>query len=263
MRILVVNPNTTRAMTEDMRRAAERYARPGTEIVAVEPAWGPESIEGFFEGFLSAAAVLERLATLEIDVDAVIMAGFGEPGREGARELLEVPVLDITECAAQLACLVAHRYSVVTTLARTIPQIEESLTAAGLRGRCASIRATGLGVLELEQDPRRTQRRLEEEARAAIDHDAADAVVLGCGGLGGFDKELQERLGVPVIDGIVAAVKLAEGLHDYGLRTSSAGPYAPPRPKRIAGWPRATADGIDDGSVRRPEGSGRHDATLT
>jgi allantoin racemase len=116
-------------------------------------------------------------------------------------------------------------------------------------------------VLELEHDPGRTTRRLEEEARAAIERDAADAIVLGCGGLGGFDKELQERLGVPVIDGIVAAVKLAEGLHDYGLKTSSAGPYAAPRPKRIAGWPRVVADG--DGAVLRREGSGRHDTTLT
>jgi allantoin racemase len=262
VRILVVNPNTTSAMTEDMRRAAERYARPGTEVVAVEPTWGPESIEGFFEGFLSAAAVLERLATLELDVDAVVMAGFGEPGREGARELLDVPVLDITECAAQMACVVAHRFSVVTTLARTIPQIEESLAGAGLLGRCASVRATGLGVLDLEQDPQRTTRRLAEEARSAIEQDRADAIVLGCGGLGGFDKELQQQLGVPVIDGIVAAVKLAEGLHDYGLATSSAGPYARPRPKRIAGWPRPVAD-EPNVAAGLGEGSGHRDTTLT
>ena len=244
MRILVVNPNTTPAMTEEMRRAAQRFARPDTEIVAVEPHWGPESIAGYFEGFLSAAAVLERLATFEDEFDAVVMAGFGEPGRDGARELLAVPVLDITECAAQMACVVGHSFAVVTTLARTIPQIEESLHGAGLRTRCCSIRATGLGVLELEQDPARTRRRLAEEAAIAIERDGADAIVLGCGGLAGFDKELATELGVPVIDGIVAAVKLAEGMHDYGVATSKAGPYASPRPKRMVGWPRATDEAI-------------------
>jgi allantoin racemase len=240
VRILVVNPNTTRSMTDDMRRGAERYARADTEIVAVEPHWGPESIEGFFEGFLSAAAVLERLATYEGDFDAVVMAGFGEPGREGARELLAVPVLDITECAAQMACLLGHAFSVVTTLARTIPQIEEALQGAGLRTRCRSVRATGLGVLDLERDPALTRRRLAEEAQLAIEHDGADAIVLGCGGLAGFDKDLERTLGVPVIDGIVAAVKAAEAMHDYGVTTSKVGPYATPREKHIVGWPRPT-----------------------
>ena len=242
MRILVVNPNTTKSMTESMRFSAESYARPDTEIVAIEPTWGPESIEGFFEGFLSAAAVLERLATYPGEYDAVVMAGYAEPGREGARELLDVPVFDITECSALLACLLGYRYGVITTLDRAVPQIEEALRSVGVLERCASIRATELGVLELEQDPVLTRERLTEEGRRAVEQDSAEVICLGCGGMAGFDKELERELGVPVIDGIVAAVKMAEACFDYKVRTSKVRSFAAPRDKLIRSWPRPGAD---------------------
>jgi allantoin racemase len=238
VRILVVNPNTTESMTAEMVRAAERYAAEGTDIVGVTPPWGPPGIEGFMEGFISAVAVFDALATYPDPFDAVVMAGFGAPGRVGARELLDVPVMDITECSGLLACTLGHRFSVVTTIARAVPMIEEIFAAVGIRDRCASIRPTGLGVLELEQDRDLTGRRLTEEARAAIDSDGAEVIILGCGGLGGFDKDLQDAVGVPVIDGIVAAVKMAEACHVYGVATSKVGTYAKPYPKDISGWPR-------------------------
>jgi len=241
MRILVVNPNTTEAMTRDMAAAARRYANPGTEIVGVTPPWGPPGIEGFFEGFLSAAAVFEALVTYPEPFDAVVMAGFGEPGREGAREIVDVPVMDITECSALLACTLGYRFSIVTTIKRAVPTIEEILVAVGVRERCASIRPTGLGVLELEADEALTKRRLAEEAQRAIEDDGAEVIVLGCGGLGGFDKELEAQVGVPVIDGIVAAVKMAEACHAYGVTTSKVSTHARPYPKHIPGFPHVGA----------------------
>jgi allantoin racemase len=242
MRILVVNPNTTEAMTRNMAEAAARYANPGTEIVGVTPPWGPPGIEGFFEGFLSAAAVFEALVTYPEPFDAVVMAGYGEPGREGAREILDVPVMDITECSALMACTLGYKFSVVTTIKRAVPTIEEVLHAVGIRERCASIRPTGLGVLELEQDEELTKRRLGEEAQLAIDEDGAEVIVLGCGGLGGFDKELEAQIGVPVIDGIVAAVKMAEACHAYGVSTSKVSTFARPYPKDITGFPHVGSE---------------------
>jgi allantoin racemase len=237
MRILVVNPNTTASMTDDIRQAAERYAAPGTEIVAMEPAWGPPSIEGNYEGLLSAVAVFDLLSTVDFTFDALVMAGFGEPGREGAQELLDVPVFDIAECAAHLACLIGRSYGVVTTLDRSVPQIQDRLMLAGLLGRCASVRATGLGVLELEADTQATVRAITKEARAAIDVDRAEVICLGCGGMAGLDEKLSELLGVPVVDGVAAAVKLAEASHQMGLRTSKVRSYARPEAKTITRRP--------------------------
>ncbi|MEJ8651113.1 aspartate/glutamate racemase family protein [Streptomyces sp. MS1.AVA.3] len=239
MRILVMNPNTTASMTASIRATATAAAAPGTEIIATEPLWGPESIEGHFEGYLSAAAVLDRLATLERDFDALVMAGFGEPGREGAQELLDVPVLDITESAAQMAMMLGHAYGIVTTLDRAVPQIQDRLLTAGLLQRCAAVRGTGLGVLELERDVERTVEVIIETAREAV-RAGAEVICLGCGGMAGLQEKVAAALGVPVVDGVAAAVKFAEAVVGLGLTTSTGRSFAPPRPKAIGSWPLST-----------------------
>ncbi|MEU2366734.1 aspartate/glutamate racemase family protein [Streptomyces noursei] len=236
MRILVMNPNTTASMTASIRATATAVAAPGTEILATEPLWGPESIEGHFEGYLSAAAVLDRLATLDTPFDALVMAGFGEPGREGAQELLDVPVLDITECAAQMALMLGHSYGIVTTLDRAVPQIRDRLLTAGLLQRCAGVRGTGLGVLELEEDPERTVEVILQTARAVV-RDGAEVICLGCGGMAGLQERVAAELGVPVVDGVAAAVKFAEAVVGLGLTTSAQRSFAPPCPKAIGSWP--------------------------
>jgi allantoin racemase len=237
VRILVVNVNTTESMTEVIREQAERAAAPGTEIVALTPFFGPESVEGNFESYLAAIAVMDRVLAYDQPYDAVVQAGFGEHGREGLQELLDVPVVDITEAAAHIACLLGHKYSVVTTLHRAIPQIEDRLRIAGLLERCASVRASGLGVLELEDDTGRAVDAIAAEAVRAVRDDQAEVICLGCGGMAGLDEKVRAAIGTPVVDGVAAAVKLAEALVGLGLSTSKTGTYAPPRPKRVTGWP--------------------------
>jgi allantoin racemase len=241
MRILVVNVNTTESMTEVIREQAERVAAPGTEIVALTPFFGPESVEGNFESYLAAVAVMDRVLAYQEPYDAVVQAGFGEHGREGLQELLDVPVVDITEAAAHVACLLGHKYSVVTTLARAVPQIEDRLRIAGLLSRCASVRASGLGVLELEDDSGRALDAIAAEAVRAVREDHAEVICLGCGGMAGLDDKVRAATGTPVVDGVAAAVKLAESLVGLGLSTSKIGTYAPPRPKRVTGWPIGVA----------------------
>ncbi|GAA0461213.1 aspartate/glutamate racemase family protein [Streptomyces olivaceiscleroticus] len=250
MRILVMNPNTTASMTASIRATATAVASPGTEIIATEPLWGPESIEGHFEGYLSAAAVLDRLTTLDFSFDALVMAGFGEPGREGAQELLDVPVLDITESAAQMAMMLGHSYGVVTTLDRAVPQIRDRLLTAGLLQRCAGVRGTGLGVLELEEDAERTTRIIVETAREVV-RDGAEVICLGCGGMAGLQERVSAELGVPVVDGVAAAVKFAEAVAGLGLATSAVRSFAPPRPKRIGSWPLSTQLSLSTASSPR------------
>ncbi|MEW1717969.1 aspartate/glutamate racemase family protein [Streptomyces sp. NPDC093109] len=230
MRILVTNCNTTRSMTEEIVRGAEAAAAPGTAITGLTPGWGPESAEGWLDSYLSAAAVLDTLRGYDGPYDAVVMAGFGEHGREGARELLDTPVVDITEAAAHLACLLGRRYGVITTLDRTRDQIEDSLRTAGVDRNCAAVVSAGLGVLDLRDERRTTEAFLTAAARA---RDAgAEVLVLGCAGMTGLQRTVGERLGMPVVDGVGAAVKLAESLITLGLTTSRTGGYARPLPKR-------------------------------
>jgi allantoin racemase len=146
--------------------------------------------------------------------------------------------------SGQAACLLGHRYSVVTTLDRAVPQIEDRLKLAGLLDRCASVRASGLGVLELEESPDCAVAAIVDEAKRAVEGDRAEVICLGCGGMAALDAAVREATDVPVVDGVSAAVKLAESLVGLGLRTSKVRTYAPPRPKAITSWPLSTHLGV-------------------
>ncbi len=230
MHLLVTNCNTTASMTAEIVAGARAAASPGTTVTGLTPAWGPESAEGWLDSYLSAAAVLDTLRRYEGEFDAVVMAGFGEHGREGARELLGVPVVDITEAAAHLACLLGRRYAVITTLDRARGQIEDSLHSAGVLANCAAVIGTGLGVLELG-DPGRTLDSFVQAAERAKEA-GAEVLVLGCAGMTGLRQAVGDKLGLPVVDGVAAAVKVAESLVSLGLTTSKVGGYADPLPKR-------------------------------
>ncbi|MFJ6855618.1 aspartate/glutamate racemase family protein [Streptomyces sp. NPDC091271] len=236
MRILVVNVNTTQSITDSIGRQAAGAAAPGTEIVPLTPSFGAESVEGNYESYLAAIAVMEAVRAHPEPFDAVIQAGYGEHGREGLQELLDVPVVDITEAAASTAQFLGRSYSVVTSLDRTVPLIEERLHTAGLSARCASVRASGLAVLDLERDEKAAVDAIVEQAAQAVEVDRAEVICLGCGGMSGLTERV-ERTGVPVVDGVSAAVTIAESLVRLGLTTSKVRTYAPPRPKRFVNWP--------------------------
>jgi allantoin racemase len=166
-----------------------------------------------------------------------VLAGFGEHGRDGLQELIEQPVIEICEASAYAAMLIARSYSVVTTLQRSVAAIEDRLRLAGLAERCASVRASGMSTLDIDADPEGAIRGIVDEARIAVTHDRAEAICLGCAGMTGLEEAINAELGVPVVDGIGAAVRLAEAVVGLGLKTSKLCTYAAPEPKVITGWP--------------------------
>lgn len=238
MRILVANVNTTTSMTEAIGCQAQAVANAGTEIVPITPAFGAESVEGNYESYVAAVSVMETIRAYDGDFDAIVQAGYGEHGREGLQELFDVPVVDITEAAAATAMFLGHKYSVVTTLDRAVPMIEDRLRLAGLFKRCASVRASGMAVLDLERDPDAAIEAIVNQAVQAVEADRAEVICLGCGGMAGLTQRVVEQTGVPIVDGVSAAIKLAEGLLvAQGLSTSKVRMSAPPRPKHFVNWP--------------------------
>jgi allantoin racemase len=244
MKILVVNVNTSESMTDVIAEAAGRYASPGTAVVALRPYFGAEAVDCNFESYLSAVAVMDRVLAYDQSYDAVILAGFGEHGRDGLQELVEQPVVEICEASAHVAMMIGHAYSVVTTLRRSVPAIEGRLRLAGLWDRCASVRASGMSTLEVDADPEQAVRAIVTEARRAVEADHAEVICLGCAGMAGLEEAITTELGVPVIDGIGAAVRLAEAVVGLGLKTSKISTYAPPTAKKITGWPLWQALGV-------------------
>jgi len=237
MKLLLINPNTSAAMTAGMTQAAQAVAAAGTSVTGRQPSFGPASIEGRFDEAFGAAGVAEqvRLAAGE-GFDAVVIACFGDPGLDAARELTTAPVLGIAEAAFHAASLVATGFSVVTTMTRTCVIAERLVQRYGFERTCRGIHGTDIPVLALEHCGEDTVALIEAAARTALARDRSEAIVLGCGGMAALCRTLQQRLGVPVIDGVSAAVKFAEALVALGLHTPKGGDYAPPLPKRWSGW---------------------------
>ena len=237
MKLLLVNPNTSAAMTAGLTGSARAVAAAGTVVVGRQPSFGPASIEGHYDDVFGAAGVAEQVRLAQGEgFDAVVIACFGDPGLDAARELTTAPVLGIAEAAFHAASFVATGFSVVTTMTRTCVIAERLVVRYGFERTCRGIHGTDIAVLALEACGEDTLAQIEAAARAALARDRSGAIVLGCGGMSALCHTLQQRLGVPVVDGVSAAVKLAEALVALGLKTEKRGDYAPPRPKPWAGW---------------------------
>lgn len=235
MKLLLVNPNTSAAMTARMAEAARDVAAPGTTITAVNPGFGPESIEGHFDEAIAAAGVAQVVRE-QPPHDAVVLACFGDPGLDAAREATATPTLGIAEAAFHAASFLATGFSVVTTMTRTCVIAERLVQRYGFERSCRGIHGTDIAVLELDDPGSDAFARIEAASRRALERDRSGAIVLGCAGMATLARRLHERLQVPVIDGVAAAVKFAEALVGLGLATSKRGDYAQPLPKRYSGW---------------------------
>ena len=234
MRILVVNPNTTVSMTQKIGAAARAVASPGVEIIAVNPDFGPPSIEGYYDEVFCIPGIIAEMDRAGA-VDATVIACFDDTGLDAARSLSPAPVIGIGEAAFHFAGLIASKFSVVTTLARSIGAIEHNLLKYGLASRCARVRASDVAVLDLERPGSHARGKIEREIELAVRDDGAEAIVLGCAGMTDLAKDLSQMAGVPVLDGVGCAIMLAEGLARLGLRTSKINNYSAPRHKKYTG----------------------------
>ena len=236
MKIRVINPNTTAAMTAAIGASAAAVAGPRTVIEAVQPTFGAPSIEGHHDDVWAAAGVAEQVRAGEMaGVDGYVIACFGDPGLHAARELARGPVVGIAEAGFHAAALLATGFSVVTTLERTCVIARQLVLQYGFERQCRGIHATELEVLALDDPASGAYERIAAAARQALEQDRSGAIVLGCAGMAGLCARLQDELRVPVIDGVTVAVKLVESLVELRLATSKRGDYALPLPKQYAG----------------------------
>jgi allantoin racemase len=235
VRIRVINPNTSEAMTASIGACAREVAFPGAVIDAVSPAMGPESIESHYDEALSVPGLLAEIAAGQRDrTDGYVIACFGDPGLDAARELARGPVVGIAEAAMRTATHLGRGFSVVTSLARTCGRAWDLADRYGVRKFCLGVHACDLPVLEIESDPDAVE-QIVEACRSAVAEDRSDAVVLGCAGMAKLCSVISGEIGVPVVDGVQAATLLVQSLIRMGLGTGKGGEFAPPPPKAYTG----------------------------
>jgi allantoin racemase len=232
--IQVINPNTSRAMTEAIARTAREAAGPGVTVLAVTSAMGPASIESHYDEALAVPGVLAAVRDGErAGAAAHVIACFGDPGLAAAREIADGPVVGIAEAAMHLATFLGRTFSVVTTLPRTAGRSWDLARGYGFGAACAGVHACDIPVLDLDSPEARAS--VGKACAAARDTDGCDAIVLGCAGMTGLARALTAELGIPVVDGVAAAVTLAQSLVALGLSTGKRGEFARPPAKPVTG----------------------------
>ena len=215
MRIRVINPNTTWSMTRLIGECASAVASAGVTVEAVSPTMGPASIESHYDEALAVPGILAEIARGEAEgVDGYVIACFGDPGLEAARELARGPVVGIAEAGMRAATYLGRSFSVVTTLGRTRGRAWDLASTYGVDKACRGVHACEIPVLELDE---------------------SDVIVLGCAGMADLCAHISDAIGAPVIDGVAAAVVTVEGLVRLGLRTSGINEYATPPAKAYTG----------------------------
>jgi allantoin racemase len=235
MRIQVINPNTTESMTALIGSAARAVAGPGTVVEAVTSPMGPVSIESHYDEALSVPGLLTAIARGEAEgVDGYVIACFGDPGLDAARELARGPVLGIAEAAMHAASFLGRGFSVVTTLGRTTGRARDLAGHYGMGRVCLGVHACEIPVLALETDPG-ARATITRVCREALELDGSDSIVLGCAGMADLCAAISAEIGVPVVDGVAAATVLVQSLVTLGLRTSPRAEFAPPPPKPYTG----------------------------
>jgi allantoin racemase len=203
MHIHLINPNSTASMTQQALDSALLVKQSQTRLSATNPLDTPASIEGGADEALAVPSMLAEIRKGESQgVDAFVIACFDDPGLNAAREVAAGPVIGICQAAIQVAMTISRRFSVITTLPRSVAIIEDLVTAYGAERHCRKVRAIDLPVLALEEERERAEQLLVLEIKRARDEDGAEAIVLGCAGMSSLCARLKHATGVPVIDGV-------------------------------------------------------------
>lgn len=235
MKILLLNPNTTTAVTDLLYAAGAKVASPGTELVVATAARGVPYIATRAEAQIGGAIALEMLAAAASSVDAAIIAAFGDPGLFGARELFDIPVVGLAEAAMLTACMLGRRFSIVTFARALAPWYQECVAMHGLEARCAGIRTLPGTFQSIANVQAEKEDMLVTLANRAVEQDDADVVILSGAPLAGLADKVSHRIPVPVVDPTAAAVRQAETLAALKPRRAVAGTFRRPDPKPTIG----------------------------
>jgi allantoin racemase len=222
MKILIINPNSSPEMTGKIKETALNFAAGAFEVECLPTPGAPDYIETYEDQLKAAPGMIQLIRENDGTYDAFIIACHCDPNLDAMKEITTKLVVGIGEASMKIASMLGHNFSVVTDTIHSIPNKEALARKYHLQDTLASTRAPERGSEGLS-----FEEKIFQAAEAAATEDDAEVLVLGCAGMTGLDKRLQEQLGVPVLDGVVCALILASGLVKYGVSTSKARRYNP------------------------------------
>ena len=254
MRILLVNGNTTTAMTETLVATARRAAAPGTEIAGATGTIGGAIVSHRAEEAIAAHATLKAIADHEGPFDGVLIGVSTDPALGAARALLSVPVVGMTEAALLSACMLGGRFGLITFSLASAPGYREAVERYGLASRLAGLRTIDIPLAEAYAKREKLTDAIIDVADTLLESDGAEVLILCGAAAAGLPAMLQPHVPVPLLDGIVCGVRLTEAMIRLGAPKPSRGSHAPPADNRYTGLDDATvrllreSSGTDGGS---------------
>lgn len=217
-KILVINPNTNPRNTKVIADAITAYKTPGIEVDVVNPEKGPIGLESYYHNYLAAVQVHKLVAEAEAKgYNGVVIAAFGDPGIEAAKELANIPVVGITEASYALARLMATKFLVIVSADTAVPRQIRYIKKLGIPDYQFAFRPIGLTVLGVMDDRVSAKDLIAKNCEQSLKETGAELIVMGCSGFSGLRKDLEKQLGVPVIDPVVAGVHVCATLAHMGL----------------------------------------------
>ena len=229
MKIYVLNPNTSELVTEKVRNVLMTVARKDVEVTVDQIDCGPEVLESYYDEAMAAPYIVEKIKRANDDgYDAVVLAAFCDPVLEALKEISDIPVYGIEEATFSVALLLGNKFAILTEKKHKESVKVQHVRKLGLESRFANVRALDMGVVEIAEDGKKVLERGIEVSQRMINEDKAEVIIMGCASMAGYSKELEDALGVPVIDPVTTAYKLVEALTELGIRHSKKGLYAKP-----------------------------------
>ena len=210
MKILLYNPNTSESITNTLYDTAKLVVSEGTTLVPMTAKKGFPYISTKVEAQITGTLVLEKIAEIHSQYDAIIIAAFGDPGLIPAKTLFNLPIIGLGEAAMLSACLFGKKFSIISFTNAMASWYEESVEVLGLQSRYAGFRAINGVNLTIDKIQTLQKKSLIESAKLAINIDGGEVVIFAGAPLSGFKKIVQKEISVPVIDCAEAAVKQAE-----------------------------------------------------
>jgi len=236
MRILVIDPVTTKDWLAGEREYLQAVADRGTELEMVALERGPKSIETFHDEVYAGPEILRLVRQKSNEVDAIMINCFADPAVDAAREVTTKVVLGPAETSMSLALHLGSRFSVISTFANTAPWVRRQAVKLGVERRLASAIGVDIPVLDLEENADKTVEEITAAAKRAIEQDGAEVIILGCTGMAPLAQKIRKQLNVPLIEPAAATLKMVETLVKLGLRHNRGRLYLTPSFDKIDGY---------------------------
>jgi len=238
-KIMFINPVGTGAYDQHILSIIERVRREDAYPTVIHLSKGPDHLEYHYYEHLVTDDMLKEIRRAETQgFDAAVIGCFYDPGLREARELVRMPVVGPAESTMLVACTLGHKFSILVGRRKWLPKMMDNARMYGLRERLASIRPLGIRVTEMLAEQKRLKESAAREARAAVEEDGAEVIIMGCTLESGFADEMSKALGVPMLDPVITSWKFAEMQADMysSLGISHSKAYGYESPPKEEGW---------------------------